>query len=81
MSKIIDRVGDKYLCPVTQKTENVIIQNTTTRHEASAVQKETAFPVTKNLKYCSGLDACGVMKSQDDNFSFTWDRCPLKATL
>ena len=78
MSQIIDHVGDKYLCPVTQKTETVIIQLSTMRPEALEIKEGSAFPVTKNLKYCSGLDICGVMQNQDDHLTFTWDQCPLK---
>ena len=81
MSKIIDHVGDKYLCPVTQKTETVLIQHTTTRQEVLPAKKGTSYPVTKNLKYCSGLDICGVMQNHADNLSFTWELCPLKSKL
>lgn len=81
MSTVIDNVGDKYLCPVTQKTEIVIIQRTTTRQQQPTGQKVASFPAKQTLKYCSGLDTCGVMKNHDDNFSFTWDLCPLKGSL
>ncbi len=81
MSQIIDHVGDRYLCPVTQKTETVLIQQTTMRPETLAFKEEAAVPVSKDLKYCSGLDTCGVMQNQDDHLTFTWDHCPLKTAL
>lgn len=80
MSKIVDHVHDKYLCPVTQSTEIVIIQHTMPRPEKLAVERGTPS-VTKKLEYCSGLDTCGVMKTHNEALSFVWDRCPLKATL
>ena len=81
MSTVINNVSNKYFCPVTQKTEMVIIQHTTKRQQQAKDQKEVSFPAKKTLKYCSGLDTCGVMKNNDDNFSFTWDLCPLKGSL
>jgi hypothetical protein len=48
------------------------------RPEALEIKEGSAYPVTKNLKYCSGLDICGVMQNQDDHLTFTWDQCPLK---
>ena len=81
MSQIIDHVGNRYLCPVTQKTETVLIQHTTMRQEQTGANKGAFYPSKKNLKYCSGLDTCGVMKDLDDKLSCRWERCPLKASL
>lgn len=81
MIQIIDHVGERYLCPVTQKTETVLIQQITTKPKVLELRKENIYPITKNFEYCSGLDVCGVMKIHNDGLTFSWELCPLKAVL
>lgn len=81
MIQIIDHVGERYLCPVTQKTETVLLQQITTKPKVLEIRKENSFPITKNFEYCSGLDVCGVMKNHSDGLTFSWELCPLKAIL
>ncbi|MBB5348445.1 hypothetical protein JWG42_08655 [Desulfoprunum benzoelyticum] len=81
MIQIIDHVGERYLCPVTQKTETVLIQQITTKPKVVEIRKEHIYPIAKNFEYCSGLDVCGVMTIHGDGLTFSWELCPLKASL
>lgn len=81
MIRIVDHVRERYLCPVTKKTETVLIQKTTTRPKMPEKEHGGAFLVTKDLQYCSGLDSCGVMRSHGSGLAFQWEICPFKAIL
>jgi len=81
MIQIVDHVGEKYLCPVTQKTETILIMKTTTKPKMPEIEKGAAWIVTKDLEYCSGLDSCGVMHSHENGLAFQWEICPFKAIL
>jgi hypothetical protein len=81
MIQIVDHVGEKYLCPITQKTETILIQQTTTKPKLPEIRKGNSFAVTKDLEYCSGLDICGVMKDHEEGLAFQWELCPYRSIL
>jgi hypothetical protein len=77
----IDHIKNEYFCPVTAKSEMVLIRHTKAKL-ASRTGGGWDYPaISINLGECTGLDSCGVRTDHGRDSSLDLERCPLIAIL
>ena len=73
----IEHVEDEFFCPMTAKTEQVLIRITTKTRTNRAVAGGSSCIVFKNLEECTGLFSCRIQTDHGRSSSFDWEHCPL----
>lgn len=73
---------DTYACPVTNKTEHVVITEETTTILLTGLAGGSESCVLKILDNCSGIEGCGVRTRHSElSYNNDWSRCPLNTIL